>query len=203
MTQSSTSPWRATMLGTSEAGSKGLGVCPSTVKKKVVGLFGSCGSSGVSVKYSFRTTAGDTSLSQVVDDGGSGIGDFASAERGSGASRLAMMLAIGRVGSFSPTAPVLTLRVTKLAREPSGGPFITHSIRPPGGTPRCVSKIKWFPDAPWACIGTPSSATTSTDRTCPSNNNCRLKYVIAEAFSTRQSCRSPGFTVIVAGGYFG
>src|SRR5450432_2344893 len=98
MIQSSTSPCRATMLGASDAGSKGLGVCPSTVKKKVVELFGSCGSSGVSVKYSLRTRAGATSRSQVVCEGGKGIGDLASVERGSGASRFATMLAMGRVG---------------------------------------------------------------------------------------------------------
>ncbi len=49
-------------------------------------------------------------------------------------------------------------------------------------------------------IGTPSSATTSTACACGPNKTCKLKYVIAEAFSTRHSCRSPGFIVIVAGG---
>ena len=37
----------------------------------------------------------------------------------------------------------------------------------------------------------------------PSNNTCKFKYVIEQAFTTRQNCRSEGRIRMVAGGYSG
>ena len=64
MIQSSTSPCLTTMSGTSDRGSNGFGVSPSTVRKNLVGLLGSFGLAGCSEKNSFRTRTGATSPSQ-------------------------------------------------------------------------------------------------------------------------------------------
>src|SRR5580693_996768 len=132
------------MFGIPDDGSNGFGVSPSTVKKKVVGLFGSFGSSGVSEKNNFRTRTGFTSRNQVVEGSGSGVGFFGKLDCGSGASAFATISAIARVGSFSPIAPVFTPRVTSDAFDPVAGPSTTNSIRPPGGTPRWFNRIEWL-----------------------------------------------------------
>src|SRR5580658_9978772 len=93
MIQSSTSPCFTTMPGTPEAGSKGVGVWPSTVMKKVVGLLGSFGSRNFSEKYSLRVRTGATLPSQGRVDGASGSGEVANLERGSGASDAGMIVA--------------------------------------------------------------------------------------------------------------
>src|SRR5580658_10512628 len=98
MIQSSTSPCFTTMSGTPELGSKILDSWPSTVRKKVVALLGSLGSSSVSEKYNLRMRAGATFPSQGCVGGGSGVGDDASIERGSGASSAAVIVAIMRFG---------------------------------------------------------------------------------------------------------
>src|SRR5580698_9978242 len=98
MIQSSTSPCLTTMSGTPDAGSKGVGIWPSTVIKNVVGLLGSFGSRNFSEKYSLRVRAGVTLPSQGRADGGSSSGEIARVERGSGASGAAVIVAITRFG---------------------------------------------------------------------------------------------------------
>src|SRR5271155_5422343 len=90
--QSSTSPCFTTMSGTPEAGSNGVGVWPSTVMKKVVGLLGSFGSRNFSEKYSLRVRAGATLPNQGRANGGSGSDAAARDERGSGASDAAVIV---------------------------------------------------------------------------------------------------------------
>ena len=100
---------------------------------KTVGLFGLFGSDGFSEKYSFRSCAGLTFASHTEVSGAGGAAEAGSVERGSGASAFAIIVAKGRVGSFSPAGPVSTLRVIKLACAPAGGALKTKSILPAGG----------------------------------------------------------------------
>src|SRR5580658_206747 len=135
MIQSSTSPCFTTISGTPEEGSNALGVSPSTVMKKVVGLLGSFGSRNFSEKYSLRVRAGVTLPNQGSAVGGSGSGAATSVERGSGASDAGVIVASMRFGSFSPPTPGSTVRVTSNPGTPELGPFTRNSTRAPGGTP--------------------------------------------------------------------
>jgi len=100
-----------------------------------VALLGSLGSRSVSEKYSLRTRTGATFPSHGCMGGGSGTGDEASFDFGSGASAAAVIVASMRFGSFSPPRPVSTVRVTRRPETPAGGPVTMNSTRPPGGTP--------------------------------------------------------------------
>src|ERR1700733_3515792 len=79
---------------------------------------------------------------------GSGAGDDASFDFGSGASSDAVMAAIMRVGSFLPPTPVSTVRVTRRPGTPAGGPVTINSTRPPGGTPRWSCQLMKSPVTP-------------------------------------------------------
>src|SRR5580658_2802952 len=94
-------------------------------------------------------------------DFGTANGDDAagSVEGGSGASEREMIVASGRVGSFSPAGPVSTAEVIKVACVPAGGVRYTKLIRPPGGTSMCPCQSVRLGMAPFFVIGTPSSET--------------------------------------------
>ena len=134
MIQSSTSPCFTTMSGTGEEGSKGTGVLPSMVMKNNVGLFGSAGSARRSEKYSLRSRTGATEPIQGSAGAAKGSAAAGSRERGSGARADASTDASARFGSFSPSWPVLTVRVISTPFTPSAGPSTMNSTRLPGGT---------------------------------------------------------------------
>src|SRR5580698_3392366 len=109
--------------------------------KNSVGPLGLSGSTGFSEKYNLRVRTGATSPSHGRPGLGRGSEEPASLERGSGAPCDTAILAIARLGSFSPPGPVSTLLVTRSAVTPAGGPFTINSTRAPGGTPRWVCQL--------------------------------------------------------------
>src|SRR5579862_5958173 len=113
MVQSSTEPWVVTIDG-GLFGSNRVGVAPSTVMKKFVGLAGLEGSDTTSEKYSVRAAVGvvvarfENNAPGTVPEGLSETG------RG-GATELVWITANGRVGSLSPNGPVSIFNVWKMA----------------------------------------------------------------------------------------
>src|SRR5271156_6918454 len=103
---------------------------------------------------------GATLPSHGSDGGGSGAGVAESRDGKAGESSDAVIVARARLVSFSPPGPVSTVRVTKSAVTPTGGPLTINSTREPGGTPRWDCESTKSRGKPYRFRGTPSKATS-------------------------------------------
>ncbi len=104
------------------------------------------------------------------------------------------MLNIGRVGSQSPSGPVLILLVTNCATSTRGeGALTRNSTRDPVGNRNWVTGTRspgWAPS--WELTGTPSIPTICSVCGTPSYSTCRSRMVSAVLLVMRQNCVSSG-----------
>ena len=136
--------------------------CLSTVIKKCVGPAGLVGSSSTSENANVGCVTG-FAFARPANRWGLAGPDGCGRTRNVGTRELLnWIVASVRVGSFSPSGPVLTFKVTKGAVTPGGGGLTMRGRKCVGQGGECA-----LPVPSREPIGTPSSPTTCSGRGTP------------------------------------